>query len=80
VFFERENYLDFLHGIKKYLFEHVEILAYCLMPTHYHVLVRVKQQTSEFFKNSEVWGIESITAFSLMCLHNTCLSSYIVNF
>jgi len=60
VFFECENYLYFLKGIKKYLREHVEILAYCLMPTHYHVLVRVKQQTSEFFKNSEVWGMEHI--------------------
>jgi REP element-mobilizing transposase RayT len=62
VFFERENYLYFLKGIKNYAREHVEILVYCLMPTHYHILVRVKQQTqqtstqqtSEFLKNSEV--------------------------
>ena len=56
VFFERENYLYFLKGIKKYVREHVEILVYCLMPTHYHILVRVKPkpQTSEFLKNSEV--------------------------
>jgi REP element-mobilizing transposase RayT len=40
VFFERENYLYFLKNIKKYLHEHVDILAYCLMPTHYHMLVR----------------------------------------
>src|SRR4030065_1295331 len=54
VFFERENYLYFLRGIKKYVCEQVGILAYCLMPTHYHILGRVKSQTSEFFKNSEV--------------------------
>jgi len=59
VFFERDNYLYFLRGLKKYIREHVEILAYCLMPTHYHILARVQsqqtsQQTSEFFKNSEV--------------------------
>ncbi len=57
VFFERENYLYFLKNIKKYLREHVDILAYCLMPTHYHILVRVRsrqQQTSEVLKTSEV--------------------------
>lgn len=53
VFFERDNYLYFLKGIKKYLREYVEILVYCLMPTHYHILVRVKQQTSEAPKSGE---------------------------
>jgi REP element-mobilizing transposase RayT len=63
VFFERENYLYFLRGIKKYVRGHVEVIAYCLMPTHYHILVRIKQlladqtsnlQTSEVLKTSEV--------------------------
>jgi REP element-mobilizing transposase RayT len=54
IFFEPENYLYFLGGIKKYLVPVVDIVAYCLMPTHYHVLVRVKPQTSEVYKTSEV--------------------------
>ncbi len=55
VFFERENYIYFLKGIKRYLRGKVEIIAYCLMPTHYHILVRViGQQTSEVLKTSEV--------------------------
>jgi putative transposase len=67
VFFERENYLYFLRGIKKYVRGHVEVIAYCLMPTHYHILVRIKQflvnqtsdlQTSEVLKTSEVSGKE----------------------
>ncbi len=53
VFFERDNYLYFLRGLKKYLREYVEILVYCLMPTHYHILVRIRQ-TSEVLKTSEV--------------------------
>ena len=53
IFFEADNYLYFLGGIKKYLVPVVTIVAYCLMPTHYHVLVKVKQ-TSEVFKTSEV--------------------------
>jgi len=62
IFFEQENYLYFLGGIKKYLLPVVDIVAYCLMPTHYHLMVRVEQtsevsikQTSEVFKTSEVY-------------------------
>ena len=67
VFFERDNYVYFLKGIRKYLCEYVDVLAYCLMPTHYHLLGRVKQppqlpQTSEFFKNSEVSAAEASAA------------------
>jgi len=54
IFFEPENYLYFLKGVKKYLASTVTIIAYCLMPTHYHILVRVKSQTSEVSKTSEV--------------------------
>lgn len=59
IFFERANYLYFLKGIKTYLCGQVEILAYCLMPTHYHILGRVRpKQTSEFLQNSEISGGE----------------------
>jgi REP element-mobilizing transposase RayT len=72
VFFEPENYVYFLRGIKKYLFGFVEILAYCLMPTHYHILVRVLRtqtsqtsQTSEVLKTSEVSNVEVSKQVSL---------------
>ena len=57
VFFDDDNYLYFLQGINKYLLPVVDIIAYCLMPTHYHLMVRVKDfrdQTSEVLKTSEV--------------------------
>lgn len=54
VFFERDNYIYFLKGLKKYVVPHVDILVYSLMPTHYHVLAKVKPQTSEVLKTSEV--------------------------
>lgn len=58
VFFEADNYLYFLGGLKKYLLPVAHIVAYCLMPTHYHILVRIRNQTSEVFKTSEVSGRE----------------------
>ncbi len=56
IFFEPENYLFFLKKIKQYLVPVADVLVYCLMPTHYHVVGRVKvpPQTSEILKISEV--------------------------
>ena len=54
VFFKRDNYLYFLRGVQKYLCGQMDVLTYCLMPTHYHILGRVKQQTSEVSETSEV--------------------------
>lgn len=53
IFFQPENYLYFLKGIKKYLAPVATILVYCLMPAHDHILVRIKQ-TSEVLNTSEV--------------------------
>ena len=64
VFFESDNYLYFLSGVKKYLLPVAHIVAYCLMPTHYHILVRIRQ-TSEVFKTSEVLGKEVSRQVSL---------------
>jgi putative transposase len=52
IFFQPENYLYFLRGVKKYIVPLAKVVAYCLMPTHYHMLVRI--QTSGFSENSEV--------------------------
>lgn len=57
IFFEDENYLFFLRKMHRYLLSVFDIVAYCLMPTHYHFLVRVKKpatKTSEVSETSEV--------------------------
>ena len=54
IFFEPENYLYFMRRFNSYVAPFVDVLVYCLMPTHYHILGRVKHQTSEVFKTSEV--------------------------
>lgn len=47
VFFERDNYLYFLKGLKKYLLPYVDVLAYALMPTHHHVMGQVKPAVAD---------------------------------
>jgi putative transposase len=43
IFFERENYLFFLKKIKTYVSPYVDILAWCLMPNHFHLMVLVRE-------------------------------------
>lgn len=51
--YQRENYSFFLRRARAQLLPVLDVVAYCLMPTHYHLLVRVKQ-TSGASDTSEV--------------------------
>ena len=52
LFFTRENYLYFLRKVRKYLLLHIEVIAYCLMPNHFHLLVYAKPDViSKSFSN-----------------------------
>lgn len=58
VFFTHENYLFFLEKMRKYMLPHSDILAWCLLPNHFHLMIAVKkvaveiseQVTSDGFK------------------------------
>ena len=43
IFFNRDNYIYFLNKIKTYITPYVDILAWCLMPNHFHLMVLVKK-------------------------------------
>ena len=43
IFFSDENYLFFIRKIRKHVFPYTDILAYCLMPNHFHMLIYVHE-------------------------------------
>ncbi len=42
IFFQRKNYLFFLGKIRMYVVPYADILAWCLMPNHFHLMVLVR--------------------------------------
>ena len=51
IFREKENYLYFLKLYDKYIEPIAETFAWCLMPNHFHVLVRIKEEKEIDKKN-----------------------------
>ncbi len=53
LFYREKNYGYFLQKFDKYLSPFVEVFAYCLMPNHFHFLIRIKtaDQNLTGFKN-----------------------------
>jgi len=41
IFFARENYLFFLKKINQFVLPYADVLAWCLMPNHFHLMLRV---------------------------------------
>lgn len=54
VFYARENYLYFLSKVRKFIRPHCEILAYCLMPNHFHFLIYTTPDSVETVKHGSL--------------------------
>ncbi|HEY0898423.1 MAG TPA: transposase [Sphingobacteriaceae bacterium] len=46
IFFSRDNYLYFLKKLQKEILPHCDVLAYCLMPNHFHLMVKMKTESN----------------------------------
>ena len=46
LFYDKDNYPYFLGKIKKYISPYCDILAYCLMPNHFHLLIHANEKTN----------------------------------
>ncbi len=62
IFFEHKNYTFFLGKIQHHLCPLVDVLAYCLMPNHFHLLVSVPEYSyseCDLESHSEFKGLET---------------------
>lgn len=64
LFIEEKNYHFFLSKIKKYLLVTAEVLAYCLMPNHYHLIIQLKN--TELSRSMQLLAMSYATAVNKM--------------
>ena len=66
IFFSRDNYLFFLQNVRTYWLPYCDILCYCLMPNHFHFLIKINEKTIELrpLKPEQSPGIIRWTNFS----------------
>jgi len=63
IFFNHENYLFFLDKIRKSILPHADILAWCLMPNHFHLMVLVNHIEVEI--SEQVTQVRASEGFTL---------------
>lgn len=71
IFFNRNNYLFFLTKCRKQLLNHSNIIAYCLMPNHFHLMLRVKPEPQTQKRDEKQTGFHPLVQKMA-----TLLSSY----
>lgn len=79
IFFETRNYLYFLFNIERYLLPVADLVAYCLMPNHYHLLIFIKQTsevTSEVSPTSEVTSEVSKAMMKISVSYTKTINNY----
>ena len=53
IFFTRSNYLFFIKKIYTHILPHADIIAWCLMPNHFHLMVYIKNEFIEINKGEK---------------------------
>jgi putative transposase len=54
IFFQERNYEFFLSKIKQFVVPHANLLAWCLMPNHFHILLQANSETQKIIKEKPV--------------------------
>ncbi len=52
IFFEERNYDFFLQKVQKYIGLNSDIVAWCLMPNHFHFLIRANESSTKIVKEA----------------------------
>lgn len=61
IFFSRGNYLFFIKKVRIYILPYADILAWCLMPNHFHIMLEIKEVSRPILKGFGSQGGEKDT-------------------
>lgn len=75
IFLQKQNYTFFLQKMRKNLLPYVDVLAYCLMPNHFHFLVYTRKEACEIARNKKT-GLPVHNHQALARAIGVLLSSY----
>lgn len=71
VFYSGDNYLFFINKVRKLIFPVCDILAWCLMPNHFHFLIYANQESVDLINESHRPNVQLLSKN-----FGTLLSSY----
>ena len=54
IFYERENYLFFLNKLKTYIIPYADVIAWCLMPNHFQLMVHIGKEFIWYDGNGKI--------------------------
>ncbi len=60
IIYEEENYAYFLRRFDNYLSDYLQVYSYCLLPNHFHFLVKIKNEKTILKAAKKIKGIDAI--------------------
>jgi len=70
IFYNSENYKYFLKLLNELLSDYMQFFAYCLLPNHFHLIVKIKDEIGSTKENRSL-SAENIKNGSLRTHHRT---------
>ena len=81
IFFQERNYQFFLERISEYVIDYLEVLAFVLIPNHFHVIVKIKskEEIQRYYQNlypgrSDV-GVNNVVSQAFSNMFNSYIKS-----
>jgi REP element-mobilizing transposase RayT len=66
IFYCNEDYLEFLKIFRKTVYPHCKVLAYCLMPNHFHFLIDATEESARIKRIGNIDSCELSNGFRLL--------------
>ncbi len=66
LFFNEAHYLRFIEMVKKYIVPNAQLMAYCLMPNHFHFLLEATEQSVIERKQGNIMTNELSNGFRML--------------